>query len=434
MKRQKPDSALDAVLPGGSPAPPRKRGGFAQTLDVLRGRDFRVLETGMVLSMAAMQMNIISRTWLAYHISGSALALGIVAMGRGLPQLFISPLAGVAADRFDKRKLLMTTQSGMAFLALINAVLVHLGVIQVWHLVLLGLAQGFVFPFTMPSRQAMIPHFAGKSRIAQAFAIDSAGRNLNRVLAPSIGGVLIAWHPVIAFYAIAAAYAGAALTVARLPAVKTVRSIKTSAVRDLAEGIRYVFKNRILLVLIAIAFIAVILGMPVQQFLTVFQREVLHVSPRELGLMYTAIGIGALLGSVAIAGISNSPRRGMIQMGFGVIYGASLVGFALSHVLIVSLAFLIVFGLASEGYMTINRVEVITNTDSSILGRVLGIYVTTWALMPISALPLGFFVDMFGPVATFSGAGCLMVLFLVLIMAVHPAVWHARRPGSRHTR
>jgi predicted MFS family arabinose efflux permease len=286
----------------------------------------------------------------------------------------------------------------------------------------------------MPSRQAMIPHFAGESRVAQAFALDSAGRNLNRVLAPSIGGVLIAWHPVIAFYAIAAAYAGAALTVARLPAVKTVRSIKTSAARDLADGIRYVFGNRILSVLIVIAFIAVVLGLPIQQFLTVFQREVLHVTPRELGLMYTAIGIGALLGSGVIAGIANSPYRGAIQMGFGVTFGASLVSFAMSHILIVSLATLTVVGLASESYMTINRVEVITNTDSSVLGRVLGIYVTTWALMPISALPLGFFVDLFGPAATFATAGSIMVLFLVVIMAVHPGVWHTRRLRSRGTR
>ena len=360
-------------------------------MDVLRVRDFRTLETGMVLSMAAMQMNIISRTWLAYHISSSALALGIVAMARGLPQLFISPLAGVAADRFDKRKLLLATQSCMAILALTNAILVHLGVIKVWHLVLLGLLQGFTFPFTMPSRQALIPHFVGKARIAQAFAVDSAGRNLNRVLAPSIGGILISWHPVIAFYAIAAAYAGAALTVSRLPAVKIIRSIKTSAMGDFAEGIRYVHTNRILLVLIGIAFIAVVLGQPIQQFLTVFQREVLHVSPKELGLMYTSIGIGALLGSAVIAGISNSPYRGMIQMGFGVIYGLSVIGFATSHILIVSLATLSVLGLASEGYMTINRVEVITNTDPSLLGRVLGIYMMTWALMPLSALPLGFF-------------------------------------------
>jgi predicted MFS family arabinose efflux permease len=429
MKIDEPDSAL-AVSPPDSQARPKERGSFAQTVDVLRVRDFRVLETGMVLSMAAMQMNIISRTWLAYHISGSALALGTVAMARGLPQLFMSPIAGVAADRFDKRKLLMTTQGCMALLALINAVLVHLGVIQVWHLVLLGLAQGFVFPFTMPSRQAMIPHFAGNSRLAQAFAIDSAGRNLNRVLAPSIGGVLIAWHPVIAFYAIAGAYAGAALTVACLPAVKAARSVETSAARDLADGIRYVFSNRTLLALIVIAFIAVVLGQPIQQFLTVFQREILHVTPRELGFMYTAIGIGALLGSGVIAGIANSPYRGAIQMGFGVTFGASLVCFALSHYLITSLASLTVVGLASEGYMTINRVEVITNTDSTLLGRVLGIYVMTWALMPISALPLGFFVDIFGPSATFAGAGSLMVLALVVVITVHPAVWHARRLHS----
>ena len=425
MKRYAQDDALTPTPPS-STKPPRKRGGFAQTMDVLRGRDFRVLETGMVLSMAAMQMNIISRTWLAYHISGSALVLGIVAMGRGLPHLFMSPLAGVAADRFDKRKLLMITQSSMALLALINAILVHLDVIQVWHLVVLGLVQGCVFPFTIPARQTMIPHFVGDLRIAQAFAIDSAGRNLNRVLAPSIGGLLIAWHPVIAFYAIAAAYSGAALTVARLPAVKTIRSIKTSVIRDLAEGIRYLLDNRILLVLIAIAFIAVILGQPIQQFLTVFQREVLQVTPRELGLMYTAIGIGALLGSGIIAGIANSPYRGMIQMGFGIAYGVSIIGFASSHIFIVSLATLIVLGLASESYMTINRVEVITHTDPSILGRVLGIYVMTWALMPISALPLGYFVDLFGPMATFAGAGSIMVLVLILVMTVHPAVWRKR--------
>jgi MFS family permease len=380
----------------------------------------------MVLSMAAMQMNIISRTWLAYHISGSALALGIVAMGRGLPHLCMSPLAGVAADRFDKRRLLMMTQGSMAVLALINAILVHLDVIQVWHLVFLGLLQGFVFPFTIPARQTLIPHFVGDLRVAQAFAIDSAGRNLNRVLAPSIGGLLIAWHPVIAFYAIAAAYAGATLTVARLPAVKTIRSVKTGVLRDLTDGIRYMLDNRILLILIAIAFIAVILGQPVQQFLTVFQREVLHVTPRELGFMYTAIGIGALLGSGIIAAIANSPYRGMIQMGFGITYGASLIGFSLSQILVLSLAILVVLGLASESYMTINRVEVITNTDSSILGRVLGIYVMTWALMPLSALPLGFFVDVFGPMATFAGAGSIMVFVLILVMTAYPAVWKKR--------
>jgi MFS family permease len=187
--------------------------------------------------------------------------------------------------------------------------------------------------------------------------------------------------------------------------------------------------NRILLVLIAIAFIAVILGQPIQQFLTVFQREVLQVTPRELGLMYTAIGIGALLGSGIIAGIANSPYRGMIQMGFGIAYGVSIIGFASSHIFIVSLATLIVLGLASESYMTINRVEVITHTDPSILGRVLGIYVMTWALMPISALPLGFFVDIFGPVATFTGTGSLMVIFIVLIMALHPTVWRPPKQG-----
>ena len=117
-------------------------------------------------------------------------------------------------------------------------------------------------------------------------------------------------------------------------------------------------------------------------------------------------------------------------MGFGIFFGASIVGFALSHVLIISLFALLVYGISSEGYMTLNRVEVITYTEVKFRGRVLGLYVMTWALMPISSLPLGYFVDLLGPAATFAGAGGLMVFTLVFVMVVHPSVWQARRPAA----
>ena len=118
--------------------------------------NFRILWLGMLFSMGAMQMNIISRSWLAYHISGSGLALGLVALGRGAPQLILAPIGGAAADRFDKRKLLIISQFSLVVLSLVNAVLVQLHVIQIWQLVVIGFVQGIIFPFTMPTRTAYI--------------------------------------------------------------------------------------------------------------------------------------------------------------------------------------------------------------------------------------------------------------------------------------
>ena len=123
--------------------------GFLKAFKSLSTPNYRIFWFGMLFNVASMQINIVARSWLAYDLSGSALVLGIVAMARGLPQILFSPLGGVAADRFDKRKILVFSQSILFVLALINAVLVQTGVIQVWQLVLIGLLQGMVFPFTM---------------------------------------------------------------------------------------------------------------------------------------------------------------------------------------------------------------------------------------------------------------------------------------------
>ncbi len=161
--------------------------GRLKTFNAFAIPHYRLLWLGMLFSMGAMQMNIISRSWLAYHISGSGLAIGLVALGRGLPQFLLAPIGGAAADRFDKRKLLIFSQFSLVVLSLANAVLVQLHVIQIWQLIVLGVVQGIIFPFTMPTRTAYIADVVDESRFANALALDSTGRNLNRVIAPVSG-------------------------------------------------------------------------------------------------------------------------------------------------------------------------------------------------------------------------------------------------------
>ncbi len=378
----------------------------------------------MLFNMAAVQVNIVSRSWLAYHLSGSALVLGIVAIARGLPQLLLSPVGGMAADRFDKRKLLVSSQLTMCGLALVNAVLVQLGIIQVWQLVVIGLLQGIVFPFTMPTRQALIPHLVDGKMLPNALAMDSAGRNLNRVAAPSLAGVLIAWNPTVAFYTVAVLYLASALTLLRLPPAPATADKARTVAQQMMVGFRYMVGRRRLLILMGMAFLAVIFGMPYQQMLPVFQSAVLKVGPEKLGFMYAGVGAGALLGSLIIAYLSDDPRRQTYQLIAGVAFGALLIPFALSHSFFFSLSMLILIGLGNEMFMTINRTLVVLNTDRQYYGRVMGTYAMTFSLMPIAAFPIGAIVDAVGAPATIAAAGALLTLAVLALSFILPRIWH----------
>ncbi len=386
--------------------------------------NYRMLWVGMFFSMAAMQMNIISRSWLAYNISGSGLALGLVALGRGLPQFLLAPVGGAAADRFDKRKLLIVSQFSMVVLSLANAVLVQLNVIQIWQLIVLGVFQGIIFPFTMPTRTAYIADVVDEERFPNALALDSTGRNLNRVIAPSLGGILIAISPTLAFYAIAIFYLLAALTLIQLPSVKPLQKRSRSIVNDMMVGFRYLRSSTPLIVLIGMAFALVLLGGSFQQLLPVFQLNVLHVGPTALGFMFAAVGVGAVFGSLAAVWAAESQNKRIIQLGAGIAVGVFLACFAFSTNLVLAIAFLVLVGFMTDGYFTINRILVMFETDKAFYGRVMSVYMMTWSLMPLALVPMGILVDRVGAPATVGGAGIILALLIASITVFSP---YARR-------
>jgi MFS family permease len=390
--------------------------------------NFRMLWFGMLLSMGAMQMNIIDRSWLAYHISGSGLALGLVALGRGLPQLLLAPVGGAAADRFDKRKLLISSQFCLMTLALANAILVQLGVIQIWHLIVIGVFQGIIFPFAMPTRTAYIGDLVDEERFPNALALDSTGRNLNRVIAPSIGGILIAFSPTLAFYMIAVFYLLSALMLMRLPSPKPAVRRARSMAGDMAAGIRYLTARNSLLLLIGMAFVMVLLGGPYQQLLPVFQIDVLHVGPTALGLMYTAVGLGAVFGSLAAVFASESPNKRKIQLGAGISVGLSLTAFAFSNSIYAALFFLVIVGFMTDGYFTINRILVMLETDREYYGRVVSIYMMTWSLMPLALVPMGELVDHIGAPVTVGVAAIMLALIIGGITLFSPHIRRREEP------
>jgi len=389
-------------------------GGGSRTFSSLANADFRLLWIGLLFSQGAMQVNIIGRSWLAYEVSGSGAVLGLVALAQALPMGLLSLVGGAVADRWDKRKILVVVQASLAVLALITAILVHLDVIVVWHLVVIGLLQGSSFSFSAPARQAVIPSLVSDDDLPNAIAMNSTGLNFMRVIGPAIAGVLMAIHPALAFDAIAVLYVAAALMLLRLPKEIKATERRKSPVQDMLDGFRYVRRNVAVRTLLILAFIPIMLGMPFQQFLPVFQKDVLHVDELALGIMYMAVGIGSLAGSLAVARVSDSPRLPMLQIVAGFVFGVGLLGFALSPVYAVALGCLVLVGAASQGYMTMNSVLLMTNTEHQYFGRVMSIYLITFSAMPLAVLPMGFLIDAIGVSATQAGAGALLAIFILL--------------------
>ena len=395
----------------------RFRAGFVTTFRSLEFPQYRLLWFGMLFSIGAMQIDLVARAWLAFDLSGSGLALGFVTAARGLPQLVLAPFGGVAADRFDKRRLLVYSQTGVFILATVNAVLVVTGYIEVWHLAVLGLLQGFTTPFTMPTRTALVPDLVPEDQIPNALALESTGRNINRIVAPAFAGVLLAIAPGLAFIAIAAVYGLAVATLYSLPRGLRGENIGRGTFGDVADGFRYIFSRSALFALIALAFIPILLGMPFQSLLPVFQKEVLDIGESRLGLMYTAVGVGAIIGSVVVAYFANSRQIGKLQMGSGVAFGVSLALFAISSSYALSMALLVVVGFFSTGYLTLNRMLVAMHSDRAVFGRVMAIYGMTWSLMPVALLPFGALVDAYGVQSVVAIAG-LAVALIVSVAAI----------------
>ena len=421
-------SAPTPAPPGEEPVKPTLLG---RTFAALALPRFRNLWLGMLFSMGGMQIEMVAKSWLAYDLSGSAFLLGVVALARSLPQIFLSPFAGVVADRFDRRMILLISQSCMLAVSLAAALLVQLDIIQVWHLLVLGLCQGLAFPFTMPTRTAFMTDLVGRKDMANALALDSTGRNLNLIVAPSIAGVLLAYNPMLAFYASALSYLLAVLLLYNLPSGSRGGAGKGGTFSEMAFGFRYIWGNKVLLALMAMSTVPILLGMPFQQLLPVFQSDVLNVGESRLGFMYAAVGFGALVGSLGAAYFAGSDRMSRIQLICGILFGVSLAAFALSGIYLLALAFLVLIGLFSQTYLTINRSLMMLNTDPGLYGRVTSVQIMAWYFMPVSLLPMGFMADQIGVSFTVAAAGMLVTILIAGAAARYPALF-LRPPNTTH--
>lgn len=394
----------------------------------LKEAEFRHLWVGMLPGTMAMQMGMITNGYLAYDITGSAAAIGLVTLGFGIPMLLFSLIGGVVADRVSKRRVLMTSQMIIGACAGVLAFLVITDLIQIWHMTLVAFAMGTCFAFNMPARQSFVAEIISRERLMNAIALNNAGMNMSRVVGPALAGFLIgiSWIGIGGVYVIMVImYAFVVYSLFRIrDRGAAPNPNKVSGFRSLTDGIRYIRGNAILMALLMLAFAPVILGMPYQALMPVFAEDVFDVGASGLGLLMTVNGIGALVGSLVIASITNVSRRGLVQLGLGVTFGVSVAIFAFGDSYYLALAALVVVGAASAGYMSLNSTLVMDTAEPQYHGRVMSIYMFTFSLMPLSVLPVGALADAFGAPITIGIGGVALAVVVMLFGLFHPSYRH----------
>jgi MFS family permease len=391
----------------------------------LAAPDFRLLWFSVLPSMLGIQMAAVTIGFAAFALSGSATVLGGVSIATGLPMLLLSLVGGVVADRAARRTVLIGTQGALGLSAGVTAALAMTGNLAVWHLYLLGLAQGMAFAFNMPARQAFIAELVRPEHLRSAVTLNNAGMNFTRIAGPSVAGGLLAL-PVVGiggvFATTTALFAAAMAALLRLPPHGAdERSGARGGWAQLVAGLTHIRYRPALLALLTLGFIPLFFGMPIQTLLPLFADRVYGMGAVGLGLMSAAIGAGALAGSLMVALWAREGRLGPLQLMCGVGFGLALLGFGLSPTFPIAVALLAVVGFTSAGYASANQTLVMEHTDPPFHGRVNSVYLLSFGLMPVAAFPEAWLADHIGGPTTMVAAGAAVISGVLLAALCVPS-------------
>lgn len=392
-----------------------------QTFSSLRHRDYRLLWAGSLFSSSGQWIQQVSIGWLTYQVTGSPFLLGAVNGFRALPLLLLGPFGGVAADRLDRKRLMLFNQLFLMTVTAVFATAVATGNAHIWNIILFTLLTGVAWAFMMPVRQSIVPKLVPREDLMNAIALNSAGINITRILGPSLAGLLIGLVGIAGnFYMQALAYVGVATMVwlMRVPPIAGA-SREVSVRHNLSEGIGYIWRHPTLRLQMSLPLIPVVLSMPYTSLMPVFAKDVLHVGPEGFGVMMAAPGIGALLGSLTIATLGNANRKGPLLFGSLLALGLALAAFSQSRSLPLSLALLVLVGGSQMTFMTTNHTLLQITTPDEFRGRVMGIYMLDQGLVPLGSLLIGTLADlsnapfavltMGSAVFILSGLACLLM-------------------------
>jgi len=385
----------------------------------LRIPAFRWYVAAQFGTWGAMNMQMVVNGYLVYEITGSFAALGLTALARSAPGIVLALVGGVLADRFPKKYLIQIAQLVSSGVALGVALLLVFDLLRFEHLLLSAFLQGAAMSMMLPARMAMLPGLVGIARIQNAQALGMGVMNLMRMLGPALGGVMLATvGGQYAYFLMAGLYFLAVVMYVKVPHVESTAEAandgspmpaRASAARDLADGVRYVLRERTIGMLLAVNLVMVLVSMPYQHLLPGYVAEVLGAGPAALGVLMSIAAVGALA-AIAVVAAMPTHHRGKILILGASIMGVALVGFSFSTSVMLTAPIMIVISIGQTLRMSLSSVLIQTYVDDAYRGRVSSLFMMEMSMVSLSTFFAGVMASIVGPQVTIGSMAVLLLL------------------------
>ncbi len=412
----------DDIEPGPEPAPseegliPADKSIFAS----LKIRDYALLWSGMVGSAFAMNMQLVAQGWLVYEMTVSALNLAWVTLAFMVPQVVFSLIGGVLADRLRKRHVILYGQALNGVATLFMAVIVITGNVSFWDFIWVGFLNGTLLALSMPARTAFIPEIVGEPLMFNAMAFNTAAWNLSRILGPALAGFLIAVFAGgdttshlgvgMVYFVLSALYIVSSVTVLFMKHTGKPARRRGSPVKDVMDGIDYARRSPVIGGLILLSIVPFLFGMPINTLMPAFNTDVLQGGPGDLGLLMTAMGVGAIGGSLVLAKLGGLRHKGIWLFSTCLVWGACVAACGAAGTPFWAMVMVGAVGFMGAVNMSMNRSIVTLQVAQAMRGRIMSIDMMSHGLMPLGLLPISYIAQVFSVQAAFVVSGVLLAV------------------------
>lgn len=411
-------------------------------------RNFLWLWIGSLGSSFAMNMQIIARGWLVYELTSSSIDLGLVTMSFMLPTVLFSLYGGVLADRLPKKRVIIWAQALNCVATIAMAVIIFSETVTFWDFLWFGFFNGTVLALSMPARQAFVPELIPQHLLFSAMGLNTTSWNLARIVGPAFAGLLIAiiaggdktstFGVGVVYIVIAALYFISAVTMLMIDQSGRVKQTgKASALADMKEGLTYVMRNPPVFGLIVLSIIPFLFGMPLNTLLPAFNEEILAGGPDDLGLLVSAMGVGAIVGSLMLATMGDLRNKAAWLLITCMGWGAATAAFGMAQTHWVVITLIMAVGWVSSWNMSLNRGMLQMQVEDQMRGRIMSVDMMSHGLMPLGVFPVTWIAEHYDVGTALMASGVAFMVLTLLCYLFVPSVRKTDRerigkPGEAH--
>ena len=369
-------------------------------------------------------MQLLILGWLALELTQSVSQLGLTIFFYGIPNLTLVLFGGIFADRINRQKLLIATQTGVTVIIFAIATLTLTNLVAVWQIYTASFLLGTLHAINMPTRLAIVVNLVGRDDIMNAVVLNAAVMSAGRITAPALAGLIIELMGIgPALYITVVCYLLAVGFILLIRNVEQARPAQPPAIfRDLLAGLDYFRKTPVAFTVIGVGFVFGFFAMPYIQVMPSFAQEVLNASAAELGRLITAAGVGSLLANALLSLLGNSRHKNQLLIGSVLLFHLSLFLFAWSQSFWLSQYILLFVGMGSIGYISLGTTVLQLTVPAELQGRVMSLWHLSASLMFIGSLPMFLAADLISWPLVLTGGAAVSLSFALWLVVWRPTL------------